>query len=143
MDRVASLPELRNEDRLAIIALVNEYAAVLDEHRWHDVADLCTEDAQLTIRGREITGRAGLLSWADHRAAKEERRQTLHQMTNLRIRSVSPDEATGVAALVLHVAKIGGNATFVDLVGDYHDVYVRAPDGWRFRSRRLVTIGAR
>ena len=137
------MPDLSDEDRLAIIALVHEYAAVLDEHRWHEVADLCTDDARLTIRGREISGKAGLAAWADHRAAKEFTRQTLHQMTNLRIESVGPDEAKGVAALVLHVAKVGGNTTFIDLVGDYHDEYVRTSGGWRFRSRRLVTIGAR
>lgn len=137
------MPELSDKDRFAITALVHEYAAILDEHRWHEIADLCTDDAVMIIRGSEIHGRTGLVAWAERRAAKEVTRQTLHQMSNLRIESVGPDEATGVAALVLHVAKVGGNTTYVDLVGDYHDRYVRTPDGWRFGSRRLVTIGAR
>ena len=51
-----------------------------------------------------------------------------------------PEEATGTAALVLHVAKAGHGGTYVDLVGEYRDEYVRTPDGWRFRRRHLVTL---
>ena len=135
------MPDLSIDDRLAIHALVNEYAWRLDHQRWHEIADLCTDDAVLSIRRREIVGKQGLAEWAQRRAAKEETRRTLHQMTNLRIDAVDQNHATGVAALVLHMAKGSGNTTYVDLVGDYHDEYVRTPDGWRFRRRRLVNIG--
>jgi hypothetical protein len=135
------VPGLSIDDRLAIHALVNEYAWRLDHQRWHEIADLCTEDAVLSIRRREIVGKAGLAEWASYRQAKEVTRKTLHQMTNLRLEAVDADHATGVAALVLHIAKGGGSATYVDLVGDYHDEYVRTPEGWRFRRRRLAGIG--
>ena len=63
------MPHVPIADRLAISDLVTEYAWLLDHRRWHDVADLCTEDAVLTIRGREIRGRQGLAEWAAmHRA---------------------------------------------------------------------------
>lgn len=133
------MPDLPIEDRLAIGALVTEYAWLLDHRRWQDVADLCTEDAVLIIRGRQIEGRTGLAQWAEHRAANTARR-TQHQMTLLRIEASTPDEATGTAALVLHVAKAGHGGTYVDLVGEYRDEYVRTPDGWRFRRRHLVTL---
>jgi hypothetical protein len=61
-------------------------------------------------------------------------------MTLVRIEPVGPDEVHGTAALVLHVAKTGGGGTYVDLVGEYEDEYVRTPDGWKFRRRRLVQI---
>jgi ketosteroid isomerase-like protein len=127
------------EDRLAIERLVTEYAWLLDHRRWDDVAGLCTEDAVLFIRGREIVGRKGLAEWAEYRAQKKSRR-TQHQMTLLRLEPVDPDVVTGTAALVLHVAKTGGSGTYVDLVGEYQDEYTRTPDGWRFRRRRLVPI---
>jgi ketosteroid isomerase-like protein len=127
------------EDRLAIEALVTEYAWLLDHRRWHDVAGLCTEDAVLFIRGREIVGKAGLAEWAEYRAQKKSRR-TQHQMTLLRLEQVEPDVVTGTAALVLHVAKTGASGTYVDLVGEYQDEYARTADGWRFRRRRLVPI---
>jgi 3-phenylpropionate/cinnamic acid dioxygenase small subunit len=127
------------EDRLAIEALVTEYAWRLDHQRWHDVVELCTEDAVLHIRGREIAGHAGLGEWADRRAERANRR-TQHQMTLLRLYPVAPDEVHGTAALVLHVAKTGGGGTYVDLVGEYEDEYVRTADGWRFKRRNLVQI---
>jgi ketosteroid isomerase-like protein len=127
------------EDRIGIESLVNEYAWLLDHQRWHDVADLCTDDAVLFIRGREIVGKPGLAEWADRRAERANR-HTQHQMTLVRIEPVGPDEVHGTAALVLHVAKTGGGGTYVDLVGEYEDEYVRTPDGWKFRRRRLVQI---
>jgi len=133
------MPDLPIEDRLAIEALVTEYAWLLDHRRWHGVADLCTDDAVLTIRGREIRGQPGLAAWAEHRATNKARR-TQHQMTLLRLEACSPDRVTGTAALVLHVAKAGHGGTYIDLVGEYRDEYVRTPAGWRFRRRHLVTL---
>jgi ketosteroid isomerase-like protein len=127
------------EDRVAIEALVTEYAWLLDHQRWQDVADLCTDDAVLFIRGREISGRKGLAEWAERRAERANR-HTQHQMTLLRLYPAAPGEVHGTAALVLHVAKTGGGGTYVDLVGEYEDEYVRTDDGWRFKSRRLVQI---
>jgi 3-phenylpropionate/cinnamic acid dioxygenase small subunit len=135
------VPQLEIADRLAIEALVTEYAWLLDHRRWQDVASLCTDDAVLKIRGREIVGQDGLAEWADYRAQKGSRR-TQHQMSLLRLEAVDHDVVRGTAALVLHVAKTGGSGTYVDLVGEYKDEYVRTPDGWRFRRRTLAPIDA-
>lgn len=129
------------EDRLAIEALVTEYAWLLDHRRWDDVAGLCTEDAVLFIRGREIVGKQGLAEWAEYRAQKKSRR-TQHQMTLLRLEPMDAGLVRGTAALVLHVAKTGSSGTYVDLVGEYEDEYARTTEGWRFRRRRLVPIDA-
>lgn len=133
--------DLPMDDRLAIESLVTEYAWLLDHRRWDDVAGLCTDDAVLKIRGREIVGQEGLAQWAEYRAQKQSRR-TQHQMTLLRLDPVEPDVVRGTAALVLHVAKTGGTGTYVDLVGEYQDEYVRTEGRWRFRRRTLVPIDA-
>ena len=133
------MPDLTVEDRLAIGELVTEYAWLLDHRRWHEVADLCTDDVVLTIRGREIRGKPGLANWAEHRAANKARR-TQHQMTLLRLEPNTPDHVAGTVALVLHVAKAGHGGTYVDLVGEYRDEYIRTPGGWRFHRRHLVTL---
>ncbi len=129
------------EDRTAIEQLVIEYAYLLDHQRWQDVAALCTDDAVLFIRGREIVGQQGLDEWAARRAERPNRR-TQHQMTLLRLEAVSEDEVHGTAALVLHVAKTGGGGTYVDLIGEYRDEYVRDGGAWKFRRRRLVPLDA-
>jgi 3-phenylpropionate/cinnamic acid dioxygenase small subunit len=135
----APVPDLRVEDRIAIESLVTEYAWLLDHRCWDEVQQLFTEDAVLYIRGREIVGTEGLAEWAAARARKQSRR-TQHQMTLLRLEAVSRDHVKGTAALVLHVAKSGGGGTYVDLVGEYEDEYVRTNEGWRFRRRRLVKV---
>ena len=61
-------------------------------------------------------------------------------MTLLRLEASSPDLVTGTAALVLHVAKAGYGGTYIDLVGEYRDEYVRTAGGWRFRRRELVNL---
>lgn len=129
------------EDRLAIESLVTEYAWLLDHRRWDDVARLMSEDVVLKIRGREIVGQDGMVEWAEYRRQKESRR-TQHQMTLLRLEPVEADLVRGTTALVLHVVKTGGSDTYVDLVGEYQDEYVRTSDGWRFRRRTLVPIDA-
>src|SRR6516164_690720 len=131
--------EVPIEDRIAIELLVAEYAWLLDHQRWQDVAGLCTDAAVLFIRGREIVGHQGLAEWAARRAERPDRK-TQHQMTLVRLEPIGPDEGHGTAALVLHVAKTGGGGTYVDLVGEYEDEYVRTDDGWRFSRRRLVQI---
>ena len=133
------MPDLPIEDRVAIDGLVTEYAWLLDHRGWHVVADLCTDDVVLTIRGREIRGKAGLAAWAEHRAANKARR-TQHQMTLLRLEPTSPDHVSGTVALVLHVAKAGHGGTYIDLVGEYRDEYVRTAGGWRFRRRHLLNL---
>jgi 3-phenylpropionate/cinnamic acid dioxygenase small subunit len=129
------------EDRLAIEALVTEYAWLLDHRRWDEVANLMTDDVVLKIRGREIVGQQGMTEWAEYRAQKQSRR-TQHQMTLMRLQPVDADVVRGTAALVLHVAKMESSDTYVDLVGEYQDEYVRTPGGWRFRRRTLVPIDA-
>lgn len=133
------MAELALEDRIAINDLVVEYAWVLDHKLWDRIPSLCTDDAVLHIRGREIVGREGLEQWAAYRAQKGSRR-TQHQMTLLRLEPAGRDHVNGTAALVLHVAKGGGSGTYVDLVGEYQDEYVRTSDGWRFRRRKLVKL---
>jgi hypothetical protein len=133
------MADLAISDRLAIIDLVNEYAWLLDQRRWHEVAGLCTEDVVLSIRGREIHGLPGLAAWADHRAANRARR-TQHQMTLHRLEPITADHVKGTAALVLHVATPGHGGTYVDLVGEYRDEYLRTGGGWRFHRRNLVNI---
>ena len=133
--------DLPIEDRLAIEALVTEYAWLLDHRRWNEVANLMTDDVVLKIRGREIIGQQGMTEWAEYRAQKQSRR-TQHQMTLVRLEPVDADVVRGTAALVLHVAKMGSSDTYVDLVGEYEDEYVRTQDGWRFRRRTLVPVDA-
>jgi 3-phenylpropionate/cinnamic acid dioxygenase small subunit len=128
------------DDRLAIEALVIEYAWLLDHRRFDDVVSLFTDDADLKIRGQKIRGAEGLQKWLDQRAASQGQRSSQHQMSLLRLEFVDDNTVRGTAGLVLHVAKSGSSGSYVDLVGEYQDEYARTDDGWRFRSRVLVQL---
>jgi 3-phenylpropionate/cinnamic acid dioxygenase small subunit len=137
------IPSLPVEDRLAIEALVTEYAWLLDHRRFEEVVGLCTEDCELRIRGVRIDGADGLREWLDQRATSQSRRASQHQMSLLRLEPVgggNRDVVAGTAALVLHVAKSGSSGSYIDLVGEYQDEYVKSGAGWRFRRRTLVTL---
>jgi 3-phenylpropionate/cinnamic acid dioxygenase small subunit len=128
------------EDRMAIDALVTEYAWLLDHRRFDDVLELFTDDAELRIRGQKIHGAAGLQQWLEQRASNQHQRSSQHQMSLLRLERVEDGLIRGTAGLVLHVAKSGSTGTYVDLVGEYQDEYARTDSGWRFRRRVLVTL---
>lgn len=135
------IPSIPTDDRIAIEALVTEYAWLLDHRRFDEVLGLCTEDCELKIRGVKIHGAGGLKEWLDQRASSQSRRASQHQMSLLRLEPTAAGEVvTGTAALVLHIAKSGSSGSYVDLVGEYQDEYVRTGDGWRFRRRTLVTL---
>jgi hypothetical protein len=53
-------------------------------------------------------------------------------MTLLRLSADGADRAIGTAALVPNVAKAGHGGTYVDLVGEYRDEYVRTGGGGGF-----------
>ena len=135
------IPAIPTEDRLQIEALVTEYAWRLDHRRFDEVVELCTDDCDLKIRGVKVHGADGLRDWLDQRATSQSRRASQHQMSLLRLEPTDDaDVVNGTAALVLHVAKSGTSGSYVDLVGEYQDEYVRTGDGWRFRRRTLVTL---
>ena len=131
--------EISVADRIAIEELVTEYAWLLDHRQFDAVLSLFTTDAELKIRGQKIHGADGLQKWLDARASGESRRSSQHQMSLLRLEAAGDGVIRGTAALVLHVAK-GGSGSYIDLVGEYQDEYVRDEAGWRFRSRVLVTL---
>jgi hypothetical protein len=126
-------------DRAEIMALVTEYAWLVDHGFAGELESICTDEVRLTIRGRRFLGREGLAEYAAWREEKPGRR-THHQITNVRLRPAGPDHVLGVAGLVLHVAKTGSRGTYVDLVGEYVDEFVRTPSGWRIDRRTLVQL---
>jgi hypothetical protein len=126
-------------DRAELLALVNEYAWLVDHARARKLDRIFSGEAELSIRGTAYRGPDGLTAdagWREQRSG----RKTHHQVTNVRLEVVDRDHVTGTAGLVLHVVKSGSRGTYVDLVGEYHDEFVRTDSGWRIGRRRLVQL---
>lgn len=122
-----------------------QYTHLVDHGNAPAIADLFTSDGvwrtdDFAMRGQDeiragFTRRQGVV-----------RRQSRHVCTNVVI-DVDGDVATGLCYLVnyRHDSETGSAekpapAGLPKYVGEYHDRFVRTPDGWRFEDRYSDTI---
>jgi len=136
---------LTPQDYIAIQQLVSKYAYAIDEctNRGYDYADLYTADgAFYTSRGGKVLGRfegrerlaeaarGGMpdckgVPWAG----------IVHMLVN-HVIEPAPGGATGKVYLI--AVGLDGEPGKVEAQGRYDDVYVRTPQGWRFKTRTHV-----
>lgn len=123
--------------RADILDLIARYASYWEFRACRAWAELFTPDGVF----QDVRGRAALE--AACRAAGErtdEQRDSIHAQTNTMLVQLSDDRVHGLTHVVFgsHRAGVAGSARFVGY-GDYHDVFVRTPEGWRFASRRACS----
>jgi hypothetical protein len=137
----AKVQPLTAMDYIEIQQLVAKYAFALDTcgNKGQDYADLYTEDGVFTSgeTGQEWRGRQGLIEAAGGPGCERlaTRPYMSHTTPNLVIEP-SPEGAKGKSYLVY--PGVGGkffDAPHTGHAGGYQDVYVKTPDGWRFKSR--------
>ena len=113
-----------------------QYAQLMDEGRFDDLADLFTDDARFHVMGGTQEGRAAIQKW---------------------ITAAQPPEARGKHAILSSVidladdgrtARVWTDYAFVDQkhrvtsAGRYHDELSAGDDGrWRFTLREIVFLG--
>jgi hypothetical protein len=141
----AAAAPLKPEDYLAIQQLVSKYAYAIDEctNKGYDYADLYTADGGFyTSRGGKILNRfEGREKLAE--AARGGRPDCtgvpwagiVHMLVN-HVIEPAPGGATGKVYLI--AIGLDGEPGKVEAQGRYEDVYVKAPQGWRFKTRTHV-----
>jgi hypothetical protein len=139
-------PELAPADYIAIQQLVSKYAYAIDEctNRGYDYADLYTADgAFYTSRNGKISNRfEGREKLAE--AARGGRPDCTdvpwagikHMLVNHVIEPATGGGATGKVYLI--AIGLDGEPGKVEAQGRYDDVYVKTPQGWRFKTRTHV-----
>jgi hypothetical protein len=131
-------------DYIEIQQLVARYAYAVDTHadNGYAYADLFAADGVFggatPARGREALGKLAR-STQSERAGPS---YTRHYLTNVIIYP-TPEGARGSQYLVAVDVSEGGKPSSIVHGGRYEDVYLRTPDGWRFKSReyRPARIG--
>ena len=129
-------PTLTAMDFIEIQQLVARYAYAVDSHadNGHAYADLFAPDGTFgNTKGREQLA-------ALARNTQKERggpAYTRHFLTNVII-TPTPQGVTGRQYLVAIDVAEGGKPSTVAHGGHYDDVYVKTPEGWRFKSRTYV-----
>ncbi len=129
-------------DERACERLVVDYTHFVDFGEAARIAELFTGDGIWEAEGVRMVGqeaiRAGFLA-----RQGVVRRTSRHVCTNVAITMRGPDEATGLSYLVNYrhdstsgAAERPAPAGHPKYVGEYHDRFVRTPDGWRIAHRR-------
>jgi ketosteroid isomerase-like protein len=127
--------------RVAIEALIAEFAYLIDHKQTDKVADLFTEDGWYGREGgSRSVGRDAIRKSYAGRAARGER-TARHIFTNLHITAQSADSAEGVCILLLFAAD-GAPPLPAEpmLVQDYKDSYRKVDGRWLFASRETKAL---
>jgi len=123
-------------DYIEIQQLVARYAYAVDTHadNGNAYADLFAKDGVFggKTQGHEALQKLAMSTQADRGGPD----YTRHYLTNVIIYP-TPDGARGSQYLVAIDVGEGGKASSIIHGGRYDDVYVKTPDGWRFKSRQL------
>ena len=141
----AQTATLTPQDYIAIQQLVSKYAYAIDEctNRGYDYADLYVLDGTFstsrngkvlnTFAGRDRlaeAARGGMPDCKDVPWAG-----IVHMLVN-HVIEPAPGGATGKVYLI--AIGLDGEPGKVEAQGRYEDVYVKTPQGWRFKSRMHV-----
>jgi len=135
IDHIVTDPVTRCE----IEALITEHAWMLDHHCSDKLAELYTEDGQITGIGADRIGRDAIDAYGRERAKMTERKAR-HVTTNIRLVKEGPKCIRSLCTITLfrHDGDAIGTADPVALA-DAEDLFVLCDDGkWRFQQRHLV-----
>jgi SnoaL-like domain len=137
--RAANTPALTARDYVEIQQLANSYAYALDTgaNQGRMYADLFTADG---IFGR-AKGRDDLIKLAWQHMPEQGPQYGKHFIQNHVIES-TPNGIIGKQYLVDMMFDDTGRSGVVSAAGVYHDEYMKAPEGWRFKVRRFVASKA-
>jgi hypothetical protein len=134
--------ELRNAQQ-ACEALAIEYAEIVDAQEYERLREIFAEDAALVRRAIAPETVCGLENIIASFTSRPRNRLTYHIMSNIRVRVETPETASGTCRVLLFTSDTsepqtpeGRKVASKQLMGTYHDRYVRTKDGWRFAERR-------
>jgi hypothetical protein len=132
-------PLLTSVERSDLAQLVVEVAWRIDHGAADTVYELFTEDAVMQLGDQSpIRGRHALMEWGDRRVALP--RRTIHSCANFRFRKIDPETADGTVAVTIYLAEGGRASSTPFAVGEFTDVYRRAPNGWLVEARTMTVL---
>jgi hypothetical protein len=131
-------------DYIEIQQLVAKYARFIDtcSNNGYDYADLFTADGRFVpvINGKETSGIQGrealaAVSGGGSRGCKNVGwiQQGVRHLYPNHIIEAMPDGAKGTVDMLM--IGLGGDPNKIQYDGHYEDIYVKTPQGWRFKQR--------
>lgn len=136
---VAVTGDISAEDVRAIEDLLFTGAWLIDHGQADQVPATLSRDGMVYGMGPEPKDHAGFTEWAAQRAANTSR-QTRHVVSNTRLMVTADGRVQGRSVVTIWAAE-GAEAPQLSFIGDWEDVYVKAPNGgWLVQERRLVPM---
>jgi hypothetical protein len=127
-------------DRQAITDGLHWYTRWVDLNRVDKQVEIFTDDGRITFYGDDAwtVGREAIQAMLTPGVAKYA--ATHHYISNIEINFEGPDEANSLSYLQAWHRPADGSDDYT-LYAQYHDRWVRTPDGWRISERWLKTAG--
>ena len=134
--RQAAAPALTPSDYIEIQQLVSQYSYALDTgaDNGYMYADLFAPDG---VFGR-AQGREAIAAVARGHFKEQGPNYARHFQANAIVEPTPGGGATGKQYIANIYFGEDGKPTVVGTGGHYEDVYVKTPNGWRFKSRKYV-----
>ena len=134
------MPLVNESDHIDLSRLVIEHAWRVDHGRADTIHELYVDDGVLDV-GTPLRGRQAIHEWGRQLVADAPWRSIRHACANMRFAAVGPNAAEGTTLLtVFMVAGTAAATTLPFNVGEDHDRFVRTEHGWKFVSRRWVSL---
>lgn len=134
--------EIRNAQQ-ACEALAIEYAEIVDAQDYERLREILAEDASFGRSATPDETLYGVENIVASFTSRPRNRLTHHVMSNIRVRVETPGTASGTCRVLLFTSDTsepqtteGRKVAPKQLMGTYHDRYVRTNDGWRIAERR-------
>ena len=124
--------------------LITDFADAVDSQDYDRLRDLLTEDAVFARPSDPDKPMQGLENIIAAFKKRPKERLSWHLLTNVSVRLVSAQEATGSCRILMFLAdggmpEVPGKGHKADgpqLLGSYTDRFVRTAQGWRIADRR-------
>ena len=127
-------------DRLELTRLLHRYCAMLDSMELELVRELFTPDCSVIYGPDERMQSHGAENLASSLRRLGRFARTSHHLSNVELDFEGHDAARGRSYVIAwHQHPDGRTQT---LYAEYHDRFVRAPEGWRIAERRQLTHGS-
>lgn len=134
--------EIRNAQQ-ACEALAIEYAEIVDAQDYERLREIFAQDAAFGRSATPDETLHGVENIVASFISRPRNRLTHHVMSNIRVRIETPKTASGTCRVLLFTSDTsepqtaeGRKVAPKQLMGTYHDRYVRTNDGWRIAERR-------
>jgi len=114
--------------------LIVEFAWRVDHRLASSIHELVADDVEMTLTNATMRGKDDVVAWGAKRDASD--RTTSHLMMNLRFQVVDSDKVeVGSSSIIFRHSGLDRGPPLPWAVTEYHDVFVRVREEWKFQSR--------